>query len=231
MVLSGLLGGGDSTGRPYPLTRLEQQAEETQDSFDSQPESARLARLAMRAWLAAGGERATDLESKAHPVLAAPAEDFGAGLRDWHRYLQVTARVDPDLAEQAGNTYFTLLEIGSRDLGEIEANAVGAARALQIAGRLRPILFTLSNEAIYEYFNGEFAAGDRAARAAAADAPAQTVAAVRGQFAGYRERAQFFRGQLRRAKAELRRTGKDLLAKPLKAYRDALNLNKEDPTS
>ena len=137
----------------------------------------------------------------------------------------------PGPRQQAGNTYFTLLEVGSRDLREIEADSAGAARALRIAGRLRPILFTLSNTAIYAYFNGEFAAGDRAARAAAADAPEQTVATARRQLAGYRERAKFFRDQLRRATAELHRTGDDLLAKPLKAYRDALSLNKEDPTS
>jgi hypothetical protein len=232
-LLSGALGGGsDPAARPYPLTRLEQKAEELEDQAAERPGSAPLQRAAMRAWLAAGGDRISRMETEAEPVPTAASEDFAAGLRNWHRYLGLKAgEVDPNLAEQAGNTYFLLLELGSRDLGEIEANAASAAAALRVAGRERPVLFTLSNEAIYGFFNGEFAAGDRAARAAVADAPPQTAAAVRDQFVSYRERAETFRGQLKAARAKLRRTGEDLLAKPLKAYKDSLGLNQEEPTS
>ncbi len=231
VVLSGVFDSGDSSARSYPLTRLEQKAEELEDRLAEQG-SAPLARLTMRAWLVAGGDRISRMETEDEPVATAASEDFAVGLRNWYRYLRLQGgKADPNLAEQAGNTYFVLLELGSRDLDEIEANAAGAARALRIAGRERPILFTLSNEAIYEYFNGEFAAGERAARAAVADAPQQSVAAVREQFVGYREHAETFRDQLRAAKTELRQTGADLLAKPLKAYKDSLGLNQEEPKS
>jgi len=230
LALGGSPGGMDASSQSDPPTALEEKAERVEERLAEHPGDPALQRSTMQAWIEAGNQRLFDLDTATEPIPHVVPEDFEAGLRAWERYIrQTNGEADAELAEDAGDTYFRLLEIGSRDLAEIEANAAGAAKALRIAGSNSPDLFTLSNEAIYEYFNGELAAGERAARGAIADAPSKTVDIVKRQFAGYRERGEFFRRQLRQAAAELQETGEELLAERLKAYRDAVSVNKDDP--
>lgn len=223
-------GAGPSADE-RPLSTAERAAERVERRLARSPQSARLLRATTQAWINAGNQRISKLSSGAGPGAGPIREDFKAGFRAWNRYLRrMGGDVGGDIAELVGGAYFHLLEIGSRDLGEIEANAAGAARALTIAGRHKPTLFTLSNTAIYDYFNGEFAAGDRAAEGAAANVTFHKRLVV-GQLNGYRERAEFFRGQVRRAAQELQETGEDLLEEPLKAYSSSAELNQDNPAN
>lgn len=225
--------GSDPGASPLPPTQLEKKAERVEGELAKSPENPMLQLASMRAWLGAGYDRVSRARNATQPIpSSAIAEDFKAGLRAWKAYLRQTGgEANVDNAEFAGGAYVTLLELGSADVAEIESNTAEAARALRIAGRHRPNLYTLSNVAVYEYLNGEYADGNKAARQAAAifEEPAR-AAIVTEQLNAYRERAETFRGLLRKAAAELRESGNEELEEPLKAYVASGGLNEEDPT-
>jgi hypothetical protein len=216
-----------------PLTPGERKAEAVERRLAESPNNAKLLRTAMFSWIEAGGEQISKAGHIGRPFPSAAVQrDFKAGLRAWNGYLRQTGgEADVNTAEAAGVTFFRLMELGSRNLAEIETNAADAARALRIAGRHRQSLFTLSNVAVYEYYNGEFAAGDRAGAGAAADVPKGDRPGVFENLHEYRENAEYFRGQLRRAAQELRETGAEELKEPLKAFASTADLNQEEPAS
>lgn len=236
LIVQPFSGDDASSDRPsrassdrLPRTPYEKRAEEIEKQLSENPKNERLLHTTTTAWIAAGNNkiRRTRFEGQLRP--AGIRRDFKAGLRAWNRYLQRTGgEADANLAEQAGDSFFKLMEIGSRNLTEIEANAAGAARALRIAGRHLPTLFTLSNVAINEYFNGEFAAGDKAARGAAADVSKAQAKGVIVELREYRELAELFRGQLKQSMEQLRATGAKQLSEPLKAYASSTGLNTEE---
>lgn len=221
----------DARSEERPATRLERQAERVEGRLRANPDNRRLLPATMRAWIAAGSDILYKVDLDTQPIPAAVSEDYRNGLRAWDRYLRLSGerKVGAEVAEQAGDTYFRLVEIGSRNLDELEADAVKAARALLIAGRYKRTTFTLSNAAIYAWFAGRFTAGDHAANGAVTDADVDSEDAVRTQLESYRERAEFFRGQLRRAAKELEASAEEELDAPLRGYASSVGINKEDP--
>lgn len=232
LLIAGRDGSGDAGSEKRPTTRLERQAERVERRLLANPNDPRLLLATMRGWIEAGNDILYEVDFDTQPIPAAASEDYRDGLRAWDRYLKLTGegRVGPEVAEHAGDTYFRLVEIGSMDLGELEADAAKAARALLIAGRYKRTTFTLSNAAIYAWFAGQFAAGDRAARGAIADAGPDSAGAVRTSLETSRERAVFFRGQLKRAAEKLEESGEELLDEPLRGYLASVGINQEDPT-
>jgi hypothetical protein len=227
-----LLGTGafDSGGStPRPLSPLERKAQQVERRLARNPEDKQQLLATMQAWIEAGNNRLSATEYRTHPIPSAVSEDFKAGLRAWNRYLKQTGgEADAEIAELASGTFFQLVEIGSTDPGEAEANAAGAARAQRIAGKQQPTLYTLSNLATYQYFNGEYAAGDRSARGAAADVDKRPDI-VFEQLDAYRERAEKFRRRLKRGAEELRESGEEELETPIKGYGSAAGINGYEP--
>lgn len=212
------------------LTFAEKQAERQEAKLARSPEDERMLLAVTRAWVEAGNAQLNDGNIKAQPNLDAVAEDFRAGLRAWNRYLQQTGgKAGADLAELAGATFFSLVEIGSTDPSEAEANAAGAVRALRIAGKQRPTLYTLSNLAVYEYFNGENAAGDRAAQGAAADTTKAQAKGVIEQLDEYRERGEKFVRRVERGTKTLEESGAEELETPIKGYGSPAGINGYEP--
>jgi len=224
--------GGDSSAKALPPTPLERGAERIERRLAKDPEDPKLLLAAMRTWFGAGYNRISEARNAYRPFPYAVTADLKTGLRAWEAYLRQTGgEASVENAEFAGGVYVSLLELGSKDVADIEANAAEAARALRIASRHRQDLYTLSNVAVYDYLNGEYAAGSRAEREAAAtfDAPARAAIVIE-QLDAYRERAETFRGLLRKAATELRESGDEELGEPLKAYVASGGLNEEDPT-
>jgi hypothetical protein len=195
----------------------------------------RLALQAMHAWFSAANARFMTLDFSTKPieVPGAVVADYQAGIGAWNRYLRLTdgmaARSD---AEAAGSAFFSLVEIGSRVPSEAQANAAGASRALRIACRHGGNLFNLSNLATYSYFSGEFAAGDEAARKAAASVVGGDgiePAAVIAQLDEYKERAEKFVARVRGGRETLEETGEDELDYVIKGYGAPAGLNGYEP--
>lgn len=90
----------------------------------------------------------------------------------------------------------------------------------------------LSNLATYEYFNGEFAAGDRAAKAAAAEVTEPGDLEPRdviGQLNEYKERGEKFVARVKRGAEELEETGEEELENPIKGYGAPAGINGYEP--
>lgn len=215
--LAEVVGGGISRD---PGEVLEEQAERIEERIAEDPrDPAKLLALA-RTRISAGNARLEpDSATGAAAVTEEARAEFEKGLRAWDRYLnQVEGRPNGAAAQLVAGTYFNLAE-NSFTLGEIEENLEGAAAAQRIAAEQRPNLGSLSTLAIYEYFSGDFASGDRATREAAARAAAEAEEkAIERELAEYRKRAKRFEKEKKQfAKAEGER-GKEALENPLGGF-------------
>jgi hypothetical protein len=226
----GSFGGDEGNSSPRTLSPLEREAQRLEKQSAANPKDEKLLRATMRAWIEAGQARLTILGTRTRPIPAAIPEDFEAGLEAWNRYLgQTGGRAAAETAEVAGTTSFKLVEIGSTDPSEAEANATQAVRAMGIAARERPNLITLSDLAIYHYFNGELAAGDRAAKRAAATVDKAQAGTVLGQLREYRERAEKFLRRVERGAEELEQSGEERLDRLILAYGSPAGINGPEP--
>jgi hypothetical protein len=111
--------------------------------------------------------------------------------------------------------YFSLAE-GSSSLEEVSENVEGAAKTQRLAAEAQPTINSLTTLAIYEYYAGNFAAGDKAVKQAEAKAPTKAEAKEVGkQMAEYRKRGVAFEKQKQAAEKEEAKTGKERLQNPL----------------
>jgi hypothetical protein len=230
-------GSDESDPTPRATSAEERKAVRLESRLAQEPANERLLLATMKAWISAAGKRFAALESWYKPLSIPDAmvEDNEAGLRAWDRYLKQTGgKADRDVAETAALAYFQLLEIGSTDPSTAKANAEGAARAQEIVCKQDTTLYTLSDLAVYRYFNGEFAKGDEAARRAAASAVREEAAikprGVIGQLNEYKERGEKFVARVRRGFKTLEETGEETLEHPIKAYGAPAGINGYEPT-
>jgi hypothetical protein len=137
-------------------------------------------------------------------VPASAREDFEAGLQAWNRYLkQAGGEPSAPVAQLIAGSFFRLAE-SSTSLRQAEADIAKATAAQEVAAEQRPNLGSLSTLAIYQYFNGEFAAADKTAKQAAAKAPSKAEAkSVENQLTEFRKRGKQLQKQKKQlAKAE-----------------------------
>ena len=219
--------GDDESTPDLPKTAWEKRAERIERRLGKDTTNERSLLVIARAWIGAGHERLDKLDTQDVIIPRIVTEDFRAGLRAWNRYLEQTAgKAGTDIAQLAAGTYFELIEIGSRDLGEVEANAAGAVRAARIAAKQQPGVFTHSNLAIYQYFNGEFAAGDRTAKVLAVDLSHEIHSDPNATLLrGYRANAERFVRREKRAARILRESGDEQLPFLVKGYGSRGGLN------
>lgn len=205
---------GNSSGGSSAAEVLHQQAERIERRLAKDPDDEQTLLALTRARINAGNaqlEKSTETEL---PIVTPGArEDFMAASESWSRYLkQVGDEANPTAAQLVAATFFQLAESGSTSFGEVVENVTKAAKAQRISAEQRPSLGSLSSLAIYEYFSGDFAAGDKAMKQAAAKAASRAEGTnVEKQLTEYRKRAkQFQKGAKQAAKVE-QRAGKESL--------------------
>jgi hypothetical protein len=186
----------------------------------------------MKAWIGAGTERFEHLDLFYKPIQVPDAvvEDYESGLSAWNEYLRQTdGEASAYLGGVAAVIFFQLVEIGSTDPGVATANAAGAVRAERIVSKHDPNSHTLSELAIYQYFNGESAAGDETAKRALKVSEKPIRDAIRESIEGSKERAEKFAARLKRGFKTLEETGDDELDQPIKGYGSAAGINGYEP--
>lgn len=212
----GALLGNSSSGSSASQV-LDEQAERIEKRLAKTPDDEQLLLALTRARIGAGNAQLEGTSETEVPVVTVGArEDFEAASRAWNRYLkQVGDEPSATAAQLVASTFFQMAESGSTSLGEIKANVEKAAAAQRIAAAEQPSLGSLSNLAIYEYFSGNFAAGDKATKQVAAKAPSKAEAKnIEKQLAEYRKRAaQFQKGAKQAAKQE-QKASKEALQNP-----------------
>jgi hypothetical protein len=191
----GALIGNSSSGSSAAQV-FDEQAERIEARLAKSPNDPQLLLALTRARI--GGGNAQIESGSASEVATVPAtarEDFRAGGQAWNRYLKQTSEPSATAAQLVGQTFFRLAESGT-SVPEAAENVAQGTAAQRIAAEQLPSIGSLSTLAIYEYFNGEYAAGDKTTKQAAAKAPSKTEAtSIEKQLAEYRKRSKLFEKQ------------------------------------
>jgi hypothetical protein len=213
----GELVGNSSGGGSTAAEVLDEQVERVERRVAKDPRNAQLLLTLTRTQINAGNAKTEPAAAGEVPTISPEAhQDFEGAAESWSRYLkQVGDEPSPTAAQLVGGTFFRLAESGSTSLAEIKSNVALAVKAQRIAAEQQPSLGSLSTLAIYKFFNGEFAAGDKAEKEAAAKAGSKEEAqAIEKQLAEYRKRAkQYLTGLQKALKAE-RKSSKESFQNP-----------------
>lgn len=213
--IGSLIGNQTTTGNAAKV--FEEQAERIEGRLRREPNDEGLLLSLTRARIGAASAKAeTEPATGAQTQTPESRKELEAAAQAWKRYVkQAGAEASPTGAQLVASTFIRAAE-GTASFGEAEADVALAAEAQEIAAEQLPSLGTLSSLAIYEYFNGEFAAGDASTKQAAAKAPSKTEGkSVEKQLAEYRKRGKEFAKQKKELKKVERESGKEKLTNPL----------------
>src|SRR5665811_979966 len=138
-------------------------------------------------------------------------DEYEKALEAWERYLE-DAGDEPNssAAQLVAGTFFRLAE-SATSTRAAEEDVATATEAQRIAAAERPSVGSLSTLAYYEYFNGNFKAGDEAKQRAIDEVPSKAEKkAVEAQLKELRKNAKQFaqrKKQLQKAEEQLNQQG------------------------
>jgi hypothetical protein len=208
-----LIGNSASTNASKVF---DEQIERIERRLARNPQDAQLLLALTRARINDGNSRIEVVSETEVPRIEADARaQFEAALATWNRYLkQVGDEPSPTLAQLVASTAFRLAE-SATTVSEADEYVAAGTRAQRIAAEERPTLNSLSTLAIYEYFNGEFAAAEKTTKQAAAEASTKTQAkSIEQQLSEYRKRGKAFAKQKKEVTKAERKAGKERLENP-----------------
>jgi hypothetical protein len=212
--IGALIGNQSSTSSAAKV--LDEQAERIERRLAKDPTNEALLLSLTRARIGAGNAQIEVNSSTEVPTVTVEAKaDFEAALQTWNRYLkQAGDEPNAPAAQLVAGSFFRLAE-SSASLREAEADVTTATDAQRIAVEQRPSLGSLSTLAIYQFFNSEFAAGDKTTKQAAAKAPSKAEGKnVEKQLAEYRKRGKQFEKKKKQLTKVEKEIGKEKLTNP-----------------
>lgn len=210
----GSLGGNGSTTSAAKV--LQEQAERTEEKLRREPESETLL-LALTRQRVSASNSLTEVNSETGATVLTPEghQELERGIEAWDSYLKQSSEPKANTALLVSSGYFRLAETSS-SLEEAVENLEGAAKTQRLAAEAQPTINSLTTLAIYEYYAGNFAAGDKAVKQAEAKAPNKAEAKEVGkQMAEFRQRGKAFEKQKKEAEKEEAKFGKERLQNPL----------------
>jgi hypothetical protein len=197
---------GNSTGTSDAAKVFDERVERVERRVAKDPQNAQLLLTLTRAQLSAGSAKVEVVSETEAPTITPEArEDFEAASETWNRYLK-NAGDEPSAsaAQLLAATLFKTAE-GSASLLQASENISRATKAQTIAAEEDPNINSLSTLAIYQTYNGEFAAAEKTTKQAMAKATTKEEAkAVEEQVAQYRQRGKEF-DKRRQALAEVQK--------------------------
>ncbi len=212
--ISALLSNSTSTGSAAKV--FDEQAERIEQRLVTDPKNEQLLLALTRARINGGNAQieAPTVEGEALTIPISGREDLQTGMEAWQRYLKLADEPNTTAAQLIGSTSFRLAEASSTVPEAAEYVARGTV-AQKIAAEQQPNLGTLSTLAIYQYFNGEFAAGDKTTKRAAAEATGKAEAKeIEKQLAEYRKNSKAFQKQKKEASKAKSQASKEALQNP-----------------
>jgi hypothetical protein len=206
-----ILGNSSSSGGEAAKV-FHEQAERIERRLAQNPQDEQLLLQLTRTRINAGNAQIEPTAETEVPTVSAEAtEDFEAASEAWSRYLKQTDEPSATGAQLVSGTFFRLAE-SSTSLLAAEENVAKAAKAQKIAAEASPSIGSLSTLAIYQYFNGEFAAGEKTTKQAAAETSTKAEAKnVEKQLAEYRKRGKAFEKQKKELAKVQKEVGKEQL--------------------
>lgn len=210
----GELLGGSRAGEAAEI--FTDQAERIEKRLVKNPNDADQLLALTRARINAGNSLVDEDPQTGGTVVTPEAEDqFELAEDAWQKYLEAADEPNPNAAQLVATNFFTRAE-NSETLGDIEDNITGAVEAQKIAAEARPTVGALTMLAIFQYYNLEFAAGDKTAKRAEAAAGSKAEAKrIEKQMAQYRKRTKAWAKQVEQLKKANKGKGKEALENPL----------------
>jgi hypothetical protein len=195
---------------------LNEQAERTERKLQADPDNETLLLSLTRTRIAAGNSLSeVNPETGTSVPTAEGQREMQRAVEAWESYLKQANEPNPSAALLVANTYFGLAE-SSGGLEDVTANIESAADTQRIAAEARPNINTLSNLAIFEYYAGNFAAGDKATKQAEAMATAKAEAKeVSKQMAQYKKLGKEFASRKKQIEKQEGSQRKESLENPL----------------
>lgn len=216
--IGALLGNSSSTGSATKV--FHEQAERIEHRLAKDPTNEQILLALTRARINAGNSQIETVSETEVPTLTVEAKkDFAAASEAWSRYLNNAKEPSPTAAQLVGTTFFRLAE-ASVSVPEAAEYIAKGTKAQRIAAEQVPSVGSLSTLAIYQFYNGEYAAGDKASKQAAAKAPSQAEAKnIEKQLAEYRKGSKAFQKQKKEAAKVESEVGKESLQNPFSGLR------------
>lgn len=213
--IANLIGNGTTTETAKVLV---EQAERSEEKLRREPDNpALLLSIARTRVAAANAQTEIDPQTGAPLVDATALESFDKATEAWNRYLAQTESPSPSGAQLMASTFFTLAQTAS-GVEAIDESLANAARAQRIAAEAQPSVGTLTSLAIYEYFDGNFSAGNKAGKEAEAKAPPAQVKQIEEQLAEYRQRGKAWENEKQRVAKLEKEQGKESLENPFGGF-------------
>ena len=211
--IGNLVGNGSTTSAAKVL---QEQAEKTEEKLAREPESeVLLASLTRQRLAAANSLTEVDPETGEAIFTREGLQELQRGVEAWGAYLKQSEEPKASVATLVSQGYFGLAQ-NSTSFEEVTVNLKGAAKAQRIAAEAQPTINSLTNLAIYEYYSGDFAAGDKAVKEAEAKAPSKAEAKEIGkQMSESRKRGKALEAQKKEVAKEESKQGKERLENPL----------------
>jgi hypothetical protein len=210
----GNLVGNDGAAEASKVLR--EQAERTEQKLRREPENEDLLIALTRTRLTAANSL-TEVNSETGITSFTPEgrQELELGIEAWNSYLKQTKEPKASVALLVSRGYFGLAE-SSQSFEEAIENVAGAAKTQRIAAEAQPTVNSLTTLAIYEYYAGNFAAGDKAVAEAEAKTATKAEAKEIGkQMAEYRKRGKALEAQKKEVAKEEKKLGKERLQNPL----------------
>lgn len=211
--IGAILGNSSSSGSATEV--FHEQAERIEGRLAKDPTNEQILLALTRARINAGNSQIETVSETEVPTVSVEAKkDFEAASEAWGRYLKNAEEPSATAAQLVGATLFRLAE-ASTSVPEAAEYIAKGTKAQQIAAEQAPSVGSLSTLAIYQYFNTEYAAGDKTAKQAAAKAPTKAEAkSIEKQLAEYREQSKAFAKQKKEAAKVESEAGKESLQNP-----------------
>jgi tetratricopeptide (TPR) repeat protein len=206
-----LINNGSSTSA---ASVLQEQVKRMEAKLRREPENEALLATLVRTHLATSN--ALNEKDPATGVTIISHEghlELEAANEAWRRYLKQADSPSPSVAALMARGYFTLAET-SGSLEESLEYVEKSAATQGLAAKVQPTVNSLTTLAIYQYFAGNFAAGDAATNKAKEIAPKEQRAEVKKQMAAYRQRGKEFEKQKKEFEKAEREHGKEALKNP-----------------
>jgi hypothetical protein len=210
----GSLAGNDGATEASKVLR--EQAERTEQKLRREPENEDLLVSLTRTRLtAANSLTETNPETGVPSFTQEGRQELELGIEAWNSYLKQSKEPKASVALLVAQGYFGLAE-SSPSFEEALENVAGAAKTQRIAAEAQPTVNSLTTLAIYEYYAGNFAAGDKAVSEAEAKASTKAEAKeISKQMAEYRKRGKALEAQKKEVAKEEKKLGKERLQNPL----------------
>lgn len=195
---------------------LREQAERTEQKLARDPQNEALLLSLTRSRIGAGNAMTeTNSETGATLLTVEGRQELERGIEAWGQYLKQTDEPKASAALLVANSYFGLAET-SGTLQEAVDNVDNAAKTQRIAAEAQPSIGTLTSLAIFEYYAGNFGAGDEVVKEAEAKATTKSEAKEIGrQMNEYRKRGKALEAQKKELVKQEKAQGKERLENPL----------------